>query len=179
MPGDFTCTSAISGAATKTVVAGPGSRIAVPLFTSSLSVGCCVDTISLRPKARPGAPVGPPVTTVGELPGAVPPAGGWIGTGAGLGACANRGTATVPSAIFGRTASDVACGGALARAVVGIPDVSDAVTTGVRGGMAVTVGGSSGFAAAGRTAAAEGCGALVAAAGTGVSTAPGFAAPVS
>ena len=57
MPGDFTCTSAISGAATNTVAAGPGSLSAVPLLISRLRVGCCVGTTWLCAKLRLGAPV--------------------------------------------------------------------------------------------------------------------------
>src|SRR5215217_6278443 len=79
MLGERTWTSAISGAATNTVEAGPGSFSAVPLLTSSVSVGGSVGTIWLWANGRPGAP---PVTA-GWL--GVPAAGGWIGTGAGVG----------------------------------------------------------------------------------------------
>src|SRR5947207_2084507 len=79
----------MSGAATNTVDAGPGSLSAVPLLTSSESVGCSVGTTWLWPNGRPGAPV----TGAGWL--GAPAAGGWIGTGAGVGwgvgAWANRG----------------------------------------------------------------------------------------
>src|SRR5476651_542149 len=88
MLGDFTCTTAMTGAATNTVVAGPGSLIAVPLLTSSASVGCWVGTTWLCAKARLGAPV---VTTgvggvVEGLAGAVLGGAGRTGTGAGAGA---------------------------------------------------------------------------------------------
>ena len=56
MVGDFTCTSGDVGLpATNTVVAGPGSLIAVPFWTSSVSVGCCGGTTWLWAKGRPGA----------------------------------------------------------------------------------------------------------------------------
>src|ERR1700682_3109774 len=89
MLGERTWTSAMSGAATNTVAAGPGSLSAVPLLTSSVSVGASVGTTWLWPNGRPAAP---PVTTgAGGLAG--PAAGGWIGTGAGdgVGAWANCG----------------------------------------------------------------------------------------
>ena len=82
----------MSGAATNTVAAGPGSLSAVPLLTSSVSVGASVGTTWLWPNGRPAAP---PVTTgAGGLAG--PAAGGWIGTGAGdgVGAWANCGAGT-------------------------------------------------------------------------------------
>src|SRR5882672_1398925 len=87
MLGERTCTSAMSGAATNTVEAGPGSFSAVPLLTSSVSVGGSVGTIWLWANGRPGAP---PVAAGGL---GVPAAGGWIGTGAGegVGAWANCG----------------------------------------------------------------------------------------
>src|SRR4029453_6127611 len=78
MLGERTWTSAMSGAATNTVEAGPGSLSAVPLLTSSVSVGGSVGTIWLWANGRPGAPV-----TAGGA--GVPAAGGWIGTGAGVG----------------------------------------------------------------------------------------------
>src|SRR5471032_918128 len=90
MPGDFTCTSAMSGAATNTVEAAPGSLRAVPLLTSSESVGCWVGTCWVCPKGRLGAS-----TTVVVCGG--PPAGaagvGRIGTGAGVGAVGCGGAA--------------------------------------------------------------------------------------
>src|SRR3954470_10178099 len=86
MVGDFTCTSAMSGAATNTVEAGPGSLIAVPFWTSSDSVGCCGGTTWLWANGRPGAPP----TTTGGL-GAAPAGGGGSDTGAGGRACASRG----------------------------------------------------------------------------------------
>src|SRR6478672_11391857 len=87
MVGDFTCTSAMSGAATNTVEAGPGSLIAVPFWTSSESVGCCGGTTWLWAKGRPGAP---PTTTGGA--GAAPGGDGGIGTGSPGGrVCAWRG----------------------------------------------------------------------------------------
>src|SRR5687768_16095931 len=94
MVGERTCTSAMSGAATNTVEAAPGSFSAVPLLTSSVSVGASVGTIWLWANGRPGAP---PVTAGWP---AVPAAGGWIGTGngagvgAGVGAWANFGVGT-------------------------------------------------------------------------------------
>src|SRR6185436_18882313 len=101
MVGERTCTSAMSGAATNTVEAGPGSFSAVPLLTSSVSVGGSVGTIWLWANGRPGAP---PVTAGGLC---VPAAGGWIGTGAGVGAWANfgvGGTAGCCSTMVGGTA---------------------------------------------------------------------------
>src|SRR5260370_6917164 len=70
----------MSGAATITVAAGPGSLSAVPLLTSSVSVGASVGTSWLWPNARPDAP---PAGGAG-WPGG-PAIGGWIGTGAGAG----------------------------------------------------------------------------------------------
>src|SRR6476659_8689990 len=83
MLGDFTCTSAMSGAATNTVEAAPGSLIAVPLLISSVSVGCCGGTTWLWPNGRLGAPL-----TDGGA-GAAPGGVGGIGTGCGR-ACASR-----------------------------------------------------------------------------------------
>src|SRR5258708_2313756 len=56
MLGERTWTSAMSGAATNTVAAGPGSLSAVPLLTSSVSVGASVGTSWLWPNGRPDAP---------------------------------------------------------------------------------------------------------------------------
>src|SRR5260370_665422 len=72
MLGERTWTSAMSGAATNTVAAGPGSLSAVPLLTSSVSVGASVGTSWLWPNGRPDAP--PLTTGAGGAPG--PPAGG-------------------------------------------------------------------------------------------------------
>src|SRR5882757_7835976 len=125
MLGERTWTSAMSGAATNTVAAGPGSLSAVPLLTSSVSVGASVGTSWLWPNARPDAP---PAGGAG-WPGG-PATGGWIGTGAGagggtgVGACANCGW---PGA--------APCWPAPTSAV------SDALTIGARGGMAASVGG--------------------------------------
>ena len=91
MVGERTWTSAMSGAATNTVAAGPGSLSAVPLLTSSVSVGASVGTSWLWPNGRPLAP---PVTTGAGADGAAT-GGGWIGTGAGTA------TASAP----GRTAA--------------------------------------------------------------------------
>src|SRR4249919_2426860 len=92
MVGERTWTSAMSGAATNTVAAGPGSLSAVPLLTSSVSVGASVGTSWLWPNGRPAAP---PVTTGAGGEGAAI-GGGWIGTGDGdggagdgVGACTN------------------------------------------------------------------------------------------
>src|SRR5471032_1723607 len=92
MLGERTWTSAMSGAATNTVAAGPGSLSAVPLLTSSVSVGASVGTTWLWPNGRPDAP--PVAIGAGCADG--PAAGGGIGTGAGaggtgVGAWANRG----------------------------------------------------------------------------------------
>ena len=57
MLGERTCTSAMSGAATNTVEAGPGSFSAVPLLTSSVSVGASVGTIWLWANGRTVAEV--------------------------------------------------------------------------------------------------------------------------
>src|SRR4029077_1139792 len=81
MVGERTWTSAMSGAATNTVAAGPGSLSAVPLLTSSVSVGASVGTSWLWPNGRPLAP---PLTTGAGGDGAAT-GGGWIGTGAGCG----------------------------------------------------------------------------------------------
>src|SRR5580704_2879528 len=75
MLGERTWTSAMSGAATNTVAAGPGSLSAVPLLTSSVSVGASVGTSWLWPNGRPDAP---PLTT-------------GAGGGTGVGAWANCG----------------------------------------------------------------------------------------
>src|SRR5689334_11071282 len=83
MVGDFTCTSAMSGAATNTVLAAPGSLIAVPLCSSSVSVGCCGGTTWLWANGRLGAPL-----TDGGAGWALGGAG-WIGVGGR--ACASRG----------------------------------------------------------------------------------------
>src|ERR1700730_17155474 len=80
MLGERTWTSAMSGAATNTVAAGPGSLSAVPLLTSSVSVGASVGTSWLWPNGRPDAPL---LGGAGGPGG--PAAGGWIGTGAGAG----------------------------------------------------------------------------------------------
>src|SRR5260370_32304633 len=71
----------MSGAATNTVAAGRGSLSAVPLLTSSVSVGASVGTSWLWPNGRPDAP---PLTTGAGGPDG-PAAGGGIGTGAGGG----------------------------------------------------------------------------------------------
>src|SRR5438105_407363 len=131
MPGDFTCTSAISGAATNTVVAGPGSLIAVPLLTSSFNVGCWVGTSWLWAKLRLGAPV-----TFGG--GGLPVVGGWIGTGAGGRAWASW---IFGAGAFGAGAA-IATGGGSEPGCVSMVGVKEADTTGGRGGMAGTVGGS-------------------------------------
>src|SRR5882762_1743032 len=131
MFGERTWTSAMSGAATNTVAAGPGSLSAVPLLTSSVSVGASVGTTWLWPNGRPAAP---PVTTgAGGLAG--PAAGGWIGTGAGegVGAWANCGAGA-----DGVTAA----GGCAGVAWPAPTSVREALTIGGRGGMAATVGGS-------------------------------------
>ena len=80
MLGERTWTSAMSGAATNTVAAGPGSLSAVPLLTSSVSVGASVGTSWLWPNGRPDAP------GAGDAgwPGG-PASGGGIGTGTGAG----------------------------------------------------------------------------------------------
>src|SRR5216684_4342500 len=121
MPGDLTCTSAISGAATNTVVAGPGSLIAVPLLTSRFSVGCWVGTSWLWAKLRLGAPV-----TFGDGGGGLPAVGGCTGTGAGGGGCG----------------AAMAAGGGCAPGCVSTVGVSEAETIGGRGGTVATVGGS-------------------------------------
>src|SRR5262249_53292254 len=136
MVGERTCTSAMSGAATNTVEAGPGSLSAVPLLTSSVSVGGSVGTTVLWPNGRPAAPA-----TGGGLAGGLV-VGGWIGTGAGgVGACANcgGGGAGVRSAVGGATG----IGGAIAGDGGASPTsgVSDARMIRARGGMAATVGG--------------------------------------
>src|SRR5471032_2118346 len=178
MPGDFTCTSAISGAATNTVVAGPGSLIAVPLLTSSASVGCWVGTTWLCAKGRLGAPV---VTTVvgGLVEGVVGGLAGAGRTGAGAGggvACAcvcaslgrgvgagmetgagNLGSGSDVGLAFGelscvRSAVGVVGGAVFAMGSVlftGMSGVSEAVTIGARCGMAATVGGSDPISLAG------------------------------
>src|SRR5260370_8984498 len=71
----------MSGAATNTVAAGRGSLSAVPLLTSSVSVGASVGTSWLWPNGRPDAP---PLTTGAGGPDG-PAAGGGIGTRAGVG----------------------------------------------------------------------------------------------
>src|SRR5579863_6893873 len=80
----------MSGAATNTVEAAPGSLRAVPLLTSSESVGCWVGTCWDCAKGRLGAS-----TTVVDCGGT--PAGGAgvgrIGTGAGVGAAGCGGAA--------------------------------------------------------------------------------------
>src|SRR5262245_4085104 len=126
----------MSGAATNTVEAGPGSFRAVPLLTSSVSVGASVGTIWLWANGRPGAPV-----TAGGA--GVPAAGGWIGTGcgAGVGAWANCGGGDAGCATAGGGAVVGCCGVAASgwpRSTVG---VSAALAIGARGGMAATVGG--------------------------------------
>src|SRR5262249_62295774 len=95
----------MSGAATNTVEAGPGSLSAVPLLTSSVSVGGSVGTTVLWPNGRPAAPA-----TGGGLAGWAGGlvVGGWIGTGAGgVGACAN----CAGGAAGGRAAVGGATGG--------------------------------------------------------------------
>src|SRR5882757_7803781 len=159
----------MSGAATNTVVAGPGSLMAVPLPTSSFSVGCWVGTSWLWPKLRPGAPV-----TVGDDGGGLPVVGGWTGTGAG----ASPGGRAWASWIFGVDGcAATAAGGSSEPGCVPMVGVNEADTIGVRGGIAATVGGSEpaaflaspGGAAAIAAAAAAGgtaaCGAGVPAAG--------------
>src|SRR6202163_1900597 len=131
MVGERTWTSAMSGAATNTVAAGPGSLSAVPLLTSSVSVGASVGTTWLWPNGRPAAP---PVTTGAGGDGAAT-GGGWIGTGAGdgVGAWANCGAG----------ADGVTAAGGCAGVAWPTPaSVSEALTIGARGGMAATVGGS-------------------------------------
>src|SRR5215813_9262152 len=139
MVGERTWTSAMSGAATNTVEAGPGSLSAVPLLTSSVSVGGSVGTTVLWANGRPAAPA-----TGGGLAGWAGGlvVGGWIGTGAGgVGACANcgGGAAGVRSTVDGATG----VGGAIAGdgGVSPTSGVSDARMIGARGGMAATVGG--------------------------------------
>src|SRR5918994_2794145 len=159
MLGERTCTSAMSGAATKTVEAGPGSLSAVPLLTSSVSVGASVGTIWLWANGRPGAP---PVTA-GWL--GVPAAGGWIGTGAGpgVGAWAN----------FGRGAAGCGCSTIVGGAAAGggetrsgwprsTPGVSAALAIGARGGVGAAGAGreSTGVTAGSFTAGAMAAGAL-------------------
>src|SRR5215813_11179352 len=112
MVGDFTCTSAMSGEATNTVAAAPGSLIAVPFWTSSVSVGCCGGTIWLWPNARPGAP---PVVTVGAAGEVVDGDGGWTGVGVGGRAWASRGSGPAPAesgVATGITATGCGAGGA-------------------------------------------------------------------
>src|SRR5229473_1340182 len=127
MLGERTWTSAMSGAATNTVAAGPGSLSAVPLLTSSVSVGASVGTSWLWPNGRPDAP---PVSGAG-WPGG-PATGGCIGTGAGAGAGGGTGVGAWAN-----------CG--WDGIGVGWPaptsEVSDALTIGARGGMAAVVGG--------------------------------------
>src|SRR6185295_14101716 len=130
MVGDFTCTSAISGAATNTVEAAPGSLIAVPLLTSSVSVGCCGGTTWLCANGRLGAPV-----TDGGA-GAAPGVGG-IGTGCGR-ACASR--------VWGACVSESAVGsgaGTVGETTGGMPivGVSEAFTTDARCDRAIAAGG--------------------------------------
>src|SRR6266567_197224 len=122
MLGERTWTSAMSGAATNTVAAGPGSLSAVPLLTSSVSVGASVGTSWLWPNARPDAPPA-------GWPGG-PAIGGWIGTGAGAGG----GTGVGAWANCG-------CGGLAPCWPPPTSEVSDALTIGARGGMAACVGG--------------------------------------
>src|SRR5579862_6130202 len=137
MPGDFTWTSAMSGAATNTVVAGPGSLMAVPLPTSRFSVGCCVGTSWLWAKARLGAPG--PVTDGG---GGLPAVGGWTGTGDGPGTGAGPGAGgrAWASWIFGAGGcfgvTSTATGAGSAPGWVLTVGVSEADTTGDRGGIA-------------------------------------------
>ena len=109
----------MSGAATNTVVAGPGSFIAVPLFTSSFSVGCWVGTSWLWAKLRLGAPV-----AFGDGDGGLPVVGGWIGTGAGAGA----GGRAWASWIFGAGA----CGSGAATAAGGGSEPGCVATPGAR-----------------------------------------------
>src|SRR5829696_183140 len=162
MLGERTWTSAMSGAATKTVEAGPGSLSAVPLLTSSVSVGGSVGTIWLWANGRPCAP---PVTA-GWL--GVPAAGGWIGTGAGVGAGVGA------WANFGIGATGCGCSTIVGGAAAGggetrsgwprsTPGVSAALAIGALGGMAATVGGreSTGVTAASFTAGAMAAGALI------------------
>src|SRR5580704_9402266 len=120
MLGERTWTSAMSGAATNTVAAGPGSLSAVPLLTSSVSVGASVGTSWLWPNGRPDAP---PLTTG---------AGGAIGTGAGAGGGGGAGVGAWAN-----------CGEVGAAPCWPAPPsaVSDALTIGARGGMAACVGG--------------------------------------
>src|SRR6476661_7518049 len=132
MLGDFTCTSAMSGAATNTVEAAPGSLIAVPLLTSSVSVGCCGGTTWLWAKGRPGAPV-----TDGGAGWA--PGGDGTGTGAGVGrVCASRicGAGTGTSGVVSRVGGAVAGTGGGAATV----GVRDAETAGMFAGRAVGAG---------------------------------------
>src|SRR6187431_2818521 len=68
----------MSGAATNTVAAAPGSLIIVPLFCSRTSVGACGGTTWLWPNWRDGAV---PLVTTGAR--GVP--GGWMGVGTGTG----------------------------------------------------------------------------------------------
>src|SRR5918993_564595 len=161
MLGERTCTSAMSGAATNTVEAGPGSLSAVPLLTSSVGVGGWVGTIWLWANGRPGAP---PVTA-GWL--GVPAAGGWIGTGAGVGAGVGA------WANFGRGAAGCGCSTIVGGAAAGgetrsgwprsTPGVSAALAIGARGGTAATVGGmeSTGATVASFTAGTMAAGALI------------------
>src|SRR3954452_23252218 len=140
MLGDFTWTSAMSGAATNTVEAAPGSLIAVPLFISRVSVGCCGGTTWLWANGRPGAP--DTVDCAGVAPGGV----GWTGTGR---ACTSRicaGGATVSDDGVASCAggADTACAGD-GTATVG---VKAAVTTGARAGKAVGAAWACGFASA-------------------------------
>src|SRR6266851_666088 len=128
MVGERTWTSAMSGAATNTVAAGPGSLSAVPLLTSSVSVGASVGTSWLWPNGRPDAP---PLTTGAGGPDG-PAAGGGIGTGAGVGVGGGTGVGAW---------ANCGCGGLAPCWPPPTSAVSDALTIGARGGMAACVGG--------------------------------------
>src|SRR5436190_19136595 len=131
MLGDFTWTSAMSGAATNTVEAAPGNLIAVPLLTSRVSVGCCGGTTWLCANGRPDAPL-----TDGGA-GAAPGAVGWIGVGGR--ACTSR---ICGAGVAG--ASAVATGGG-GRPTVG---VRAALTVVARAGKAIAGLVSTGLASA-------------------------------
>ena len=140
MLGERTCTSAMSGAATNTVEAGPGSLSAVPLLTSSVSVGGSVGTIWLWANGRPGAP---PVTA------------GWLRRAGGRRLDRHRrrrAQASAPGRTCGRGAAGCGCSTIGGGAAAGggetrsgwprsTPGVSAALAIGARGGMAATVGG--------------------------------------
>ena len=116
----------MSGAATNTVVAGPGSLSAVPLLTSSVSVGCCGRhelALAERTARRAGRQR--------RLAG-----------GAGQRRLdRHRGRRRLWRPGRRRLGVDCGCGVAARCWPAPASEVSDALTIGARGGMAAAVGG--------------------------------------